>query len=123
MNLPRRTPAPEPSELPRGFGVRWLAGNRADTALDGLRKAEAKAVCALTPHPPHSITLAHGPALALVQGRRAQNPSGSFLPALTQSSGSSLNMRNTRIAGSCMKPYAALIMLPWLSMTLGIHRW
>ena len=26
--------------------MRWPAGNRADTALDGLRKAEAKAVCA-----------------------------------------------------------------------------
>ena len=103
--------------------MRWLAGNGADTALDGLRRIEAKAVCALTPHPPHSKTLGRGPALALVQGRRAQNPSGSFLPALTQSSGSSLNVRNTRIAGSCMKPYAALIMLPWLSMTLGIHRW
>ena len=24
---------PEPSELPRGFGVRWLAGNGADTAF------------------------------------------------------------------------------------------
>jgi hypothetical protein len=38
-------------ELPRGFGVRWLAGNGADTALAGLRRVEAKAVCALTPHP------------------------------------------------------------------------
>src|ERR1035441_8404048 len=49
----------EPSELPRGFGVRWLpvlrsgtaeggAGNGADTALDGLRWTKAKAVC---PHP------------------------------------------------------------------------
>ena len=51
-------PAPEPSELPRGLGVRWLAGNGADTALEGARRAEAKAVCALTPHPPHSKTLA-----------------------------------------------------------------
>jgi len=37
--------APEPSEWPRGFGVRWLAGNEADTALDGLGRSEAKAVC------------------------------------------------------------------------------
>jgi hypothetical protein len=29
--------------------VRWLAGNGADTALAGVRKTEAKAVCALTP--------------------------------------------------------------------------
>jgi hypothetical protein len=57
---------PEPSELPRGFGVRWLAGNGADTALAGLRRVEAKAVCALTPHPPHSKTLARGPGRALV---------------------------------------------------------
>ena len=45
--------------------MRWLAGNGADTALDGLRRVEAKAVCALTPHPPHSKTLACGPGLAL----------------------------------------------------------
>src|ERR1017187_5579457 len=48
----------EPAEVPRGFGVRWLAGNGADTALDGLRWTKAKAVYALTPHPPHSKTLA-----------------------------------------------------------------
>ena len=59
-------PAPESSELPRGLGVRWLAGNGADTALEGARRAEAKAVCALTPHPPHSKTLARAPGLALV---------------------------------------------------------
>ena len=57
-----QSPAPDPiagpSELPRGFGVRWLAGNGADTALEGLRRVEAKAVCALTPPPPHSKTLA-----------------------------------------------------------------
>jgi hypothetical protein len=44
-------PAREPSELPRGLGVRWLAGNGADTALDGVRRVAAKAVCALTPPP------------------------------------------------------------------------
>ena len=37
--------------------MRWLAGNGADTALAGLWRVEAKAVCALTPHPPHSKTL------------------------------------------------------------------
>ncbi len=36
------------------------AGNGADTALDGLGRTEAKAVRALTPHPPHSKTLARG---------------------------------------------------------------
>ena len=46
-----------------------LAGNGADTALAGRRRAEAKAVCALTPHPPHSKTLARGPGLAVVQVR------------------------------------------------------
>jgi hypothetical protein len=60
------------TELPRGFGVRWLVGNGADTALEGRRRAEAKAVCALTPRPPHSKTLARGPGLALVQGRTAR---------------------------------------------------
>src|SRR5688572_19588838 len=52
---------------PPGFGVRWLAGNRADTAfaqplfemggwpLGAL--PHSKAVCALTPHPPQSKTL------------------------------------------------------------------
>jgi len=72
--------APEPSELPRGFGVRWLVGNGADTALDGLGRTEAKAVCALTPHPPHSKTLARSTKLALVQGRTARKPIGEFSP-------------------------------------------
>jgi len=40
--------------------VRWLAGHGADTVLDGLRTVEAKTVCAFTPHPPHSKTLARG---------------------------------------------------------------
>ena len=57
-------------------------GNRADTALDGLRRVEAKAVCALTPHPPHSKTLARGPALSLVQGRKARQNVGEFSPGL-----------------------------------------
>ncbi len=35
-------PAHEPSETPPGFGVRWLAGNGADTALDWLRVREPK---------------------------------------------------------------------------------
>ena len=56
--------------------MRWLAGNGADTALDGLRRVEAKAVCALTPRPPHSKTLARGPALALVQGAKCVKMSG-----------------------------------------------
>ena len=51
--------------------MRWLAGNGTDTALAGLRRTEAKAVCALTLHPPHSKTLARGPGRGLVQGRRA----------------------------------------------------
>src|SRR5438477_1860403 len=42
----------EPPESPRGCGVRWLAGNGADTALADGRRTEAKAVCALTLHPP-----------------------------------------------------------------------
>jgi len=48
----------EPFESPRGFGVRWLAGNGADTALGDLRATGAKAVCAPNPHPPQSKTLA-----------------------------------------------------------------
>jgi hypothetical protein len=80
MNLPRRAPAAAPSELPRGFGVRWLAGNRADTALEGPRRAEGKAVCALTPHPPHSKTLARRTRLALVQGRTARKRYGKVSP-------------------------------------------
>jgi hypothetical protein len=44
------------------------AGNGADTALDGLGRTEAKAVCALTFHPPHSKTLARG----LSRGAQAQ---------------------------------------------------
>jgi hypothetical protein len=45
--------------------LRWLAGNGADAALDGLGRTEAKAVCALTPHPPHSKTLARDRAAIL----------------------------------------------------------
>src|SRR5213593_2170587 len=50
----------EPSEPPPGFGVRWLAGNGADTALAHsvfevgywllAALPNSKAVCALTPH-------------------------------------------------------------------------
>ncbi len=43
---------------PQGFGVRWLAGNGADTALVGGPCIDAKTVCTLTPHPLHSRTLA-----------------------------------------------------------------
>jgi len=45
--------------------VRWLAGNGADTALEGLRRVEAKAVCALPPCPALSRTLASGLGRAL----------------------------------------------------------
>ena len=53
--------------LPRGFGVRWLEGNGADTALErgswhNHETARVKAVCALTPHPPQSKTLARSMA-------------------------------------------------------------
>jgi hypothetical protein len=66
-----RIPAPRPPELGlRGFGVRWLAGNGADTALAGPQRPEAKAMCALTPRPPHSKTLARGPVP--VQGKMAR---------------------------------------------------
>ena len=46
--------------------MRWLAGKGADTAFPGVRMSKAKAVCAPTPHPPHSRTLSrlrrfHGP--------------------------------------------------------------
>ncbi len=61
--------------------MRWLAGNGADTALDGLRRVQAKAVCALTPHPPHSRTLARRPSrgaqpqqLGLVDDLHAELP-------------------------------------------------
>jgi hypothetical protein len=37
--------------------VRWLAGDGADTALEGLPWVEAKAVCALTP-PPTAVQVA-----------------------------------------------------------------
>ena len=47
-----------PPESPQGFGVRWLAGNGADTALEFMARVQAKAVCALAPHPPHSKALA-----------------------------------------------------------------
>src|SRR5688572_11671724 len=47
----------EPPESPQGFGVRWLAGNGTDTALEFKAPVRAKAVCALAPHPPHSKTL------------------------------------------------------------------
>ncbi len=39
---PEVLPAPEPSELPRGFGVRWLVENRADTALEGRPSSKGK---------------------------------------------------------------------------------
>jgi hypothetical protein len=51
----------KPSELPPGFGVRWLVGNGADTAFGRVGAPEAKAECALTPHPAHSKTLARPP--------------------------------------------------------------
>ena len=44
------------------LGVRWLAGNGADTAFGRTQSFEVssrhKAVCAPTPHPPQSKTLA-----------------------------------------------------------------
>ncbi len=52
--------------------MRWLAGNGADTALDSLWRIEAKAVCALTPHPPHSKTLARYRQRLSVQGPDAR---------------------------------------------------
>src|SRR5512145_684353 len=62
---PTLQPFHGPPESPQGFGVRWLAGNGADTALEFRARVQAKAVCALAPHPPHSKTLArhavHGP--------------------------------------------------------------
>ena len=64
---------PEPSEMPRGFGVRWLAWNGADTALVCLRRTGAKAVCALSPHPLHSKTLARQPGRALAQEPKARS--------------------------------------------------
>src|SRR3989442_1216820 len=44
--------------LAKRLGVRWLAGNRAGTALAWVRVSRAKAVCALAPHAPHSKSLA-----------------------------------------------------------------
>ena len=54
----------EPSESPQGFGVRWLAGNGADTALEFMARVQSQAACALAPHPPHSKTLARVDACA-----------------------------------------------------------
>jgi protein ImuB len=64
----------EPSESPRGLGVRWLAGNGADTAFAHGSSSESKAVCALTPHPPHSKT----------QAREAQDWAIQVVAALAQ---------------------------------------
>jgi len=53
--------AMKPFDLPRGFEVRWLAGNRADTAFgDSQAVGAKKAVCAPTPRPPHSKTASVG---------------------------------------------------------------
>jgi hypothetical protein len=52
--------------------VRWLAGNGADTALEGLRRVEAKAVCALNPSPTAKTLARH--CAALVKARL--NPFG-----------------------------------------------
>ena len=52
------------------------------TGLAPLWKARAEArgkrCVPFTPHPPHSKTLAHGPELALVQGRTAPRTFGEF---------------------------------------------
>src|SRR5688572_5264909 len=53
------SPSHTPPESPRGFGVRWLAGNGADTAflerLDGeFRDTECPSGVCPHPHPPHS---------------------------------------------------------------------
>src|SRR5688572_1967808 len=76
LTRPLATLSHEAPESPEGYGVRWLpvlrsstaeggAGNGADTALEFMARVQAKAVCALAPHPPHSKTLArdavHGP--------------------------------------------------------------
>src|SRR5688572_32692846 len=76
LTRPLATQSHEAPESPEGYGVRWLpvlrsstaeggAGNGADTALEFMARVQAKAVCALAPHPPHSKTLArdavHGP--------------------------------------------------------------
>lgn len=65
MNVVKR------SECPRGFGVRWLAGNGADTAFGGSLMAGTKAVCALTPRPPQSKTLARVSGIPVVQKHHA----------------------------------------------------
>ena len=52
------------------LGVRWLAGNGADTAFARRWCIGRKAVCALTPHPPHSKTSRScGRVLASAAGR------------------------------------------------------
>src|ERR1035438_4346714 len=58
----------EPSELPRGFGVRWLPVLRSGTAEGGAGNGltplwmacggPKRKRCALTPHPPQAKTLA-----------------------------------------------------------------
>ena len=57
----RRLPVLRSTRPPRHDCAGWTAeggaGNRADTALEGQGRAEAKAVCALTPH--RLITLQH----------------------------------------------------------------
>src|SRR5262249_52217310 len=58
-------------KTPQGRGVRWLAGKGADTALEGDGVIQSKAVCAPTPHSPHSKTLARTPARAEVNGAEA----------------------------------------------------
>lgn len=47
--------------------MRWLVGNGADTAWAAYPRAQSKAVCAPTLHPPHSKTLARGRSNLLVQ--------------------------------------------------------
>ena len=66
----RRVDPSSVAELRRvGSTAEGGAEDGADTALAGTWRPEAKAVCALTPHPPHSNTLAH--RLVPVQGQGA----------------------------------------------------
>ncbi|MCX6926842.1 MAG: hypothetical protein NT154_27100 [Verrucomicrobia bacterium] len=77
--LPAVAATPEPLELPRGFGVRWLVGNRADTALVGGPSAKRKrSVPSALTHRTRRRWCA-SPGLHWIEGAKRVKMSGKFL--------------------------------------------
>ncbi len=86
--LPERDSTPEPSVVPQGLGVRWLAGNGADTALDSLQR-EGRGESGVCPHPSPTALQDTGAPAEAGAGSRTHGAKTSILrPTSIQARGS-----------------------------------